>query len=114
MEPPSREHDGEIKPVCPPLGALESVLRPYQRRTVSPGLDFSGNTDSEGVGRRNGSGKTLQVLAHLLFYPPTRVVRPWSSAPRPFVFNWAAEAERFTLQLRTLVLSGFGPSSAVR
>ncbi|MFO1459935.1 MAG: SNF2-related protein [Verrucomicrobiota bacterium] len=97
---------GEIKPVCPPLGALESVLRPYQK----DGVAWIGFLRQHGFGGvladEMGLGKTLQVLAHLLFLSADQSRPSLVICPTSLVFNWAAEAERFTPQLRTLVLSG--------
>lgn len=99
---------GDAQLTCPALGPLESVLRPYQRH----GVAWLGFLRSNGFGGvladEMGLGKTLQVLAHLSAVraarpglPPCLVVCPTS-----LVFNWAAEAKKFTPDLRVLVLSG--------
>lgn len=104
---------GEATLVCPPLGALEGVLRPYQKH----GVAWIGFLRANGFGGvladEMGLGKTLQVLAHLAQVyrqgernaatRPSLVVCPTS-----LVFNWLAEAERFVPHLRVLALSGPG------
>lgn len=104
----ARGQSGEAKLVCPPLGPLEAVLRPYQKHGVA-WLGFLRTNGFGGVlADEMGLGKTLQVLAHLAALreaqpglPPCLVV-----CPTTLVFNWAAEARKFTPQLRVLVLNG--------
>jgi SNF2 family DNA or RNA helicase len=113
---------GEIKPPLPPLGALEPVLRPYQKEGVA-WLHFLRANGFGGVlADEMGLGKTLQVLAlfetvrntergtrkehggmvpHPEFRTPSLVVCPTS-----LVFNWAAEARRFAPELRVLAMEG--------
>jgi superfamily II DNA or RNA helicase len=96
---------GEAELACPPLGALEEVLRPYQKHGVG-WIRFLRDNGFGGVlADEMGLGKTLQVLAHIASVAgrgvPTLVVCPTS-----LVTNWAAEASRFTPSLRVLVLSG--------
>jgi superfamily II DNA or RNA helicase len=97
---------GEVKLPLPPLGHLESVLRPYQKEGVA-WLQFLRTNGFGGVlADEMGLGKTLQVLALLQILPraertPTLVVCPTS-----VVFNWVAEAGRFTPDLRVLSLQG--------
>lgn len=95
---------GEVKLPPPQLGPLESVLRPYQKE----GVAWLGFLRANGFGGiladEMGLGKTVQVLAHLRATPrngPCLVVCPTS-----LVFNWEAEARRFTPDLRVLVLHG--------
>ncbi|HTH49733.1 MAG TPA: SNF2-related protein [Candidatus Limnocylindria bacterium] len=101
-----RQQTGEAKLTCPPLGALEPVLRPYQKHGVA-WLRFLRDNHFGGVlADEMGLGKTLQVLTHLSALAgrtdrPTLVICPTS-----LVFNWAAEAAKFTPKLRTLALSG--------
>lgn len=103
-----RGQSGEAKWVCPPLGHLDSILRPYQKQGVA-WLRFLRDNGFGGVlADEMGLGKTLQVLAHLTTVraertglPPCLVV-----CPTTLVFNWAAEARKFTPQLRVLTLSG--------
>ena len=97
---------GDIKPTCPPLGSLETVLRPYQRDGVA-WLGFLRDHGFGGVlADEMGLGKTLQVLAHLQSLPASQGRPSLVICPTSLVFNWAAEAQRFTPNLRTLVLSG--------
>ena len=126
---------GEIKMECPPLGDLESVLRPYQKHGVA-WLNFLRANSFGGIlADEMGLGKTLQTLA---LFDASRgsagTPRPTCnnqaqatlnqvgrgvpaeplSLPAPFlvicptslVFNWVAEAKRFTPQLRVLALNG--------
>jgi superfamily II DNA or RNA helicase len=102
---------GEIALNPPPLGALESVLRPYQKQ----GVAWLGFLRANGFGGiladEMGLGKTLQVLAHLAILPPNRAPSGATLphlvvCPTSLVFNWAAEAARFTPALRVLVLHG--------
>ncbi len=116
---------GELKLALPPLGDLESVLRPYQKDGVA-WLHFLRANGFGGIlADEMGLGKTLQVLALLAtrnaecgtrrndggraaesvlcsdFRAPSLVVCPTS-----LVFNWAVEAAKFTPQLRVLALHG--------
>jgi superfamily II DNA or RNA helicase len=114
---------GEIKLVTPPLGQLESVLRPYQKAGVAWLHFLRANACGGILADEMGLGKTLQVLAllhslrnsrrkealteksgtdqSLLTSSPTLVVCPTS-----LVFNWIAEAAKFTPDLRVLALHG--------
>jgi SNF2 family DNA or RNA helicase len=118
---------GETQRVCPPLGPLESVLRPYQKEGVA-WLEFLRRNGFGGVlADEMGLGKTLQVLAllqsrldslgggafqgiagdsahHAL--TTTLVICPTS-----LVFNWVAEARKFTPRLRVLAVHGPGRQS---
>jgi superfamily II DNA or RNA helicase len=124
----AQQQRGELKLGCPPLGPLDAVLRPYQKHGVA-WLRFLRDNGFGGVlADEMGLGKTLQVLAHLrvglapsprgastdlplapetgcnsgrLEARPTLVICPTS-----LVFNWAAEAAKFTPELRVLTLSG--------
>jgi superfamily II DNA or RNA helicase len=99
---------GEAKLECPPLGDLESVLRPYQKQGVG-WLHFLRANGFGGIlADEMGLGKTLQTLAHLRFVreqnpggPPMLIVCPTS-----LVFNWLAEAKKFTPTLKALALHG--------
>ena len=99
----------------PPLGPLETVLRPYQKTGVA-WLRFLRNHGFGGILADDmGLGKTLQVLAHLAALRQSPLPsNPTDSTslpslvvcPTSLVFNWAAEAARFTPGLRVLVLHG--------
>jgi len=107
---------GEAKLVCPPLGDLEAVLRPYQKQGVA-WLAFLRENGFGGIlADEMGLGKTLQTLAFLRNCrttpaeagsvteggrKPNLVVCPTS-----LVFNWVAEARKFTPNLRVLALHG--------
>jgi superfamily II DNA or RNA helicase len=99
---------GEIKPECPPLGDLDAVLRPYQKEGVA-WLHFLRENGFGGIlADEMGLGKTLQTLALLRFVRqqnpdggPMLIVCPTS-----LVFNWVAEAKKFTPTLRVLALHG--------
>ena len=119
------KQSGEAKLECPPLGDLENVLRPYQKH----GVAWLGFLRANGFGGiladEMGLGKTLQALAFinncrsrrekahsksqtsdqsLVTSPPTNpclVVCPTS-----LVYNWVAEAKKFTPELKVLALHG--------
>jgi superfamily II DNA or RNA helicase len=100
----SRRQTGALELTCPPLGTLDPVLRPYQKQGVA-WLRFLRDSAFGGVlADEMGLGKTLQVLAHLRTLQTDRphlVVCPTS-----LVFNWAAEAARFTPERPVVVLNG--------
>ena len=119
----ARQQSGQAKLECPPLGELESVLRPYQKQGVA-WLHFLRANGFGGIlADEMGLGKTLQTLAfihqvrsaergvpnqagltpHSALRPPHLVVCPTS-----LVFNWVAEAQKFTPQLKVLALHGSG------
>lgn len=99
---------GEAKLECPPLGNLESVLRPYQKHGVA-WLQFLRENGFGGIlADEMGLGKTLQTLAFLRFVrqkspnaAPMLIVCPTS-----LVFNWVSEAKKFTPELKVLALHG--------
>ncbi len=102
---------GAAPSACPPLGSLESVLRPYQKEGVA-WLHFLRANGFGGIlADEMGLGKTLQALACLT----TRAAAGQTVAgpalvicPTSLVFNWQAEAARFAPQLKVLVLHGPG------
>ena len=122
---------GAAKLVCPPLGELETVLRPYQKEGVA-WLRFLRENGFGGIlADEMGLGKTLQTLALLKVCssrreeaqtrkPEVRGQRSGGEAqslvtsapttlvvcPTSLVFNWEAEARKFTPQLRVLALHG--------
>ncbi len=99
---------GEAKLDCPPLGNLESVLRPYQKHGVA-WLQFLRENGFGGIlADEMGLGKTLQTLAFLRF---VREKNPTAApmlivCPTSLVFNWMAEAKKFTPELKMLALHG--------
>jgi SNF2 family DNA or RNA helicase len=101
---------GQAKLTCPPLGPLEEVLRPYQRQGVA-WLQFLRENKFGGIlADEMGLGKTLQTLAFILschtnrkLAGPVLIVCPTS-----LVFNWLAEAKKFTPELKVVALHGTG------
>jgi superfamily II DNA or RNA helicase len=109
IQAPAGWMQGEIKLAPPPLGDLEAVLRPYQKEGAG-WLHFLRSHGFGGIlADEMGLGKTAQVLAHLRAVKqsgaglsgPSLVVCPSS-----LVFNWEAEARKFTPGLRVLALHG--------
>jgi len=124
---------GAAKLECPPLGHLDSVLRPYQKQGVA-WLRFLREHGFGGVlADEMGLGKTLQTLAFLdcglriadCGWPSERrdatadtaqlaIGNPQSAIRRPhlivcpttLVFNWVAEVQKFTPGLKVLALQG--------
>jgi superfamily II DNA or RNA helicase len=146
------KQSGDAKLECPPLGHLETVLRPYQKQGVA-WLGFLRENGFGGIlADEMGLGKTLQTLAFLNCLrmcgqasspavepgvPPGRADVKYSNAPASsqaspggkmppstagtdacrylphlivcptsLVFNWVAEAKKFTPQLKVLALQG--------
>ena len=121
------QQSGAAKLECPPLGPLDSVLRPYQKHGVAWLHFLRGNNFGGILADEMGLGKTLQALAFLRGIrdtpphsadfqsavaqtsslqapdrrPPSLVVCPTS-----LVWNWLAEAARFTPDLKVLALYG--------
>ena len=87
--------------------SLNGILRKYQRT----GYRWLRTLDAYGMGGiladDMGLGKTLQVLAYLLSAKEGGETRPsLIVCPASLVLNWAAECEKFTPQLRCLVMDG--------
>ena len=106
----ARAGSGEVELKCPPLGPLDSVLRPYQKQGVA-WLRFLRDQQFGGVlADEMGLGKTLQVIAHLaavIRTQPARERRPWLVVcPTSLVYNWAAEVARFAPDLKVVRLHG--------
>jgi SNF2 family DNA or RNA helicase len=110
----ARHESGQAAAACPPLGSLETILRPYQKQGVA-WLHFLRANGFGGIlADEMGLGKTLQALACL------RTRANSSATPAPatgvalvvcptsLVFNWQAEAARFAPELRVLALHGSG------
>jgi superfamily II DNA or RNA helicase len=84
-------------------------LRPYQEAGLA-WLQFLSDTGLGGcLADDMGLGKTVQILAFLQRRRAAGETRRGPSlvvAPRSLVFNWCAEAERFTPRLRTVAYTG--------
>jgi superfamily II DNA or RNA helicase len=105
VQAPANWGSGRVELKPPPLGALESVLRPYQKEGVA-WLHFLRANGFGGIlADEMGLGKTLQVLAHLNALKP-HATPSLIVCPTSLVFNWEAEAAKFTPNLRVLALHG--------
>ena len=94
---------GETTLECPPLGELEHVLRTYQKSGVA-WLHFLRQNGFGGIlADEMGLGKTLQTLAFIQTLSTRRVL---IVCPTSLVFNWVAEARKFTPGLKVLALNG--------
>jgi superfamily II DNA or RNA helicase len=88
--------------VPPPLGALEPVMRAYQKQGVA-WLSYLAKHHMGGIlADEMGLGKTLQALAFLRAVGGKSLV----VCPSSLVFNWQREAARFTPELRVLAIEG--------
>ncbi|HEY3855542.1 MAG TPA: SNF2-related protein [Verrucomicrobiae bacterium] len=97
---------GEVKPEIPPLRNLDSVLRPYQKEGVG-WLNFLRLNRFGGIlADEMGLGKTLQVLALLRALKGPQRGPALVVCPTSLVFNWEAEAKKFTPELRVLAVQG--------
>jgi superfamily II DNA or RNA helicase len=101
---------GAVEFPMPALGSLDNVLRAYQKQGVAWLQLLRQNHFGGILADEMGLGKTLQALAFLQSIAdagqtgnrkPSLVVCPTS-----LVFNWLAEAERFTPRLKVLALHG--------
>lgn len=102
----ARQQAGEITRECPPLGDLEPVLRPYQKEGVA-WLQFLRANGFGGIlADEMGLGKTLQALAFLRSTRAQATAPALVICPTSLVFNWVAEAQKFTPQLKVLALHG--------
>ncbi|HZL42424.1 MAG TPA: SNF2-related protein [Verrucomicrobiae bacterium] len=102
------KQSGEAKLECPPLGDLESVLRPYQKHGVA-WLRFLRDNGFGGIlADEMGLGKTAQTLAYFKsLLPRSSSLSPHLViCPTSLVFNWMAEAKKFTPELKMLALHG--------
>lgn len=101
---------GEAKLECPPLGDLESVLRPYQKQGVAWLSFLRANRFGGILADEMGLGKTLQTLAflnHVLNAQVREARRPaLIVCPTSLVWNWVNEVKKFTPGLRVLALHG--------
>lgn len=85
-----------------PLGSLEEVLRPYQKQGVY-WMNFLARNGFGGIlADEMGLGKTVQTLAFLRHLGGTALI----VCPSSLIHNWRIEAERFTPELRLLLIEG--------
>ncbi len=109
IQAPAGWMQGAIKLEPPPLGDLENVLRPYQKEGAG-WLHFLRSHGFGGIlADEMGLGKTAQVLAHLRAVKQSEAERAGPAlvvCPSSLVFNWEAEARKFTPGLRVLALHG--------
>ena len=99
---------GEGLPVVAPSPNVKATLRHYQQDGLS-WMDFLRRAQLGGVLADDmGLGKTLQALTLLQGeFDAGRLDRPCLIiVPTSLIGNWAAEARKFTPQLKTLVLHG--------
>lgn len=108
---------GEARLEVPPLEELDPVLRGYQKQGVA-WLWFLRENQFGGIlADEMGLGKTLQALAYLQVAARRKragLDNDGSAPPRPslvicptsLVFNWEAEARKFTPELSVLAVSG--------
>jgi superfamily II DNA or RNA helicase len=102
----AKQQSGEAKLECPPLGDLEKVLRPYQKHGVA-WMNFLRTNGFGGIlADEMGLGKTLQTLAFLSSASASPKLPSLVVCPTSLVFNWVAEAQRFTSQLKVIGLHG--------
>jgi len=109
----AQQASGEARLECPPLGDLESVLRPYQKQGWRAWV-FCARTASVEFWPTKWLGKTLQALAswnslpNRNVHPPSSILHPHLIVcPTSLVFNWVAEAKKFTAgKLKVLALHG--------
>ncbi len=101
---------GEAKLECPPLGELEPVLRPYQKARRGLAAVSARKRFRRHPGRRNGAGQNpagAGVSARSVRRAAARPPRPMLVVcPTSLVFNWVAEAAKFTPALKVLALHG--------
>ncbi len=107
------QHSGAAEITPPPLGDLNEVLRPYQKHGTG-WMHFLRENHFGGIlADEMGLGKTLQTLAFIRSFVEGRArasIRLPSLivCPSSLVFNWVAEARKFTPSLRVLSLNGPG------
>ncbi len=95
-----------IKPLKAPPG-FRGKLRPYQEEALG-WFDFLHKLGLNGILADDmGLGKTVQVLAWLQKIKRRKDFKPnLIVAPTSLVFNWQAEAEKFTPRLKMMVYIG--------
>ncbi len=109
--PPKREAEKSLPPLREELAAM---LRPYQRQGVDWLCGLAQRNLCGLLADEMGLGKTVQMLALLERLHSRDVAAEKKSdhgisliiCPTSLVENWRSEAERFTPQLKVLVLHG--------
>ncbi len=97
-----------IPAVAAPAGLL-AELRPYQLAGLRWLLTLAKLRLGAVLADDMGLGKTLQTLAAMLAMRHAGEQRPFLLvAPRSLMFNWAAEAAKFTPQLKVIEFTGAG------
>jgi len=97
-----------LNQIATPLG-FQGELRPYQQQGLA-WLQFLRETEHGGILADDmGLGKTAQTLAHLLIEKQAGRLEQCPAliiAPTSLMHNWRKEAEKFTPELKVLVLQG--------
>ena len=93
------------RPVALPA-RFEELLRPYQREGVSWLHHLAENQLAGILADEMGLGKTLQTLVWLALAQTQSSAPALVVCPTSLLANWQAEAERFTPELKTLILHG--------
>jgi len=109
IQTPKDWMQGNVQMQPPPLGDLESVLRPYQKEGAGWLLFLRQHGFGGILADEMGLGKTVQVLAHLRALKENSAGQRSPSlvvCPSSLVFNWEAEARKFTPELRVLAIHG--------
>ncbi len=102
-----------VEPVLLPPH-LERVLRPYQKDGVS-WLAFLRKYGFGGILADDmGLGKTLQMLSLLAVEKSVVRAPALVVCPKTLLLTWAEESERFTPELKTLVIDGLAPERAAQ
>ena len=85
-----------------PLGAMEGILRPYQKQGVY-WMNFLSKNGFAGIlADEMGLGKTVQALTFLQVSGGKSLI----VCPSSLVYNWQREAERFAPRLKVLCIQG--------
>lgn len=95
-----------------PLGALEDILRNYQKEGVY-WINFLAVNGFGGIlADEMGLGKTLQALAHLSQVAQAGTGPSLVVCPSTLVQNWMREAARFAPNLKTIAIEGTARAAA--
>ncbi len=97
-----------------PVNSFLGQLRPYQKEALS-WLNFLAQYGFGGILADDmGLGKTVQVLAHLESRRQATQLPSLVVAPRSLMFNWLAEAAKFTPEMRVMIHQGGGRDKSGR